>query len=189
MPVSRQTTSWRPLRYRLLAAVALVSYFVAATGLPLSTVAANDSGPPSASPKGPCGCPIGEQVSGHCCCCGTAGRSLRATAPATEQADGQGSTSFTAAQKPCCTSHVNTPSPTQRSQPKPHDKPWAPRVGAATCQCTTTLWVMTGEVCPPPPQMVWLPCLVSIGKVSIANTSTHPAAHSPSVPPPRVLGA
>ena len=191
MPAPRTRTVWRHRRRSLFAALALVAYFAAGTGWPLPTAAGVSQGQTSTDQKGPCGCPIGEHLSGQCCCRSADGPSPWAT-PATEPAEPPGCSACTPAPKPCCSSHAQAaPLPkVQASRPTPR----APgrglaRVSAATCRCTATLWVATGEVCPPPPLLGWLPYLTPDGRVSSANISIRAATPAPPDPPPRILGA
>jgi hypothetical protein len=189
MPTSRQRTLWQPLRRRLFGAVALVAYFAAAIGVPLPVFALHDLGQPG-SQKGPCGCPVGEQVSGHCCCSGPDEQSPWTTIAATDQAEGTSCTSCAKAPKACCSSHANAAPQTQPSQSKPSSgKSWVLRVSAATCQCTSTVWITMGEVCPPPPLLVWVPYLLATDRVSSPDTTMGPVTLSPPDPPPRFLGA
>jgi hypothetical protein len=191
MPRPRQQMFWRHLRRRLFAALALVAYFATAVGVPLPALAMSGQGQALPNQKGPCGCPIGEQVSGHCCCCGADGRSPWTTAPAREQAEHNSCAPCAAPPKSCCSSRAKTApdAQTQSSQPIPSAaKPRVPRVSAATCQCTTTLWVTTGEVCPPPYLLTWFPYELPGGQVSCSATSIRPVTVSPPDPPPRYLG-
>jgi hypothetical protein len=149
-----------------------------------------DSSRASFSPKGPCGCPIGEQIAGHCCC-GADARSQWVTEPAKDQVEAKQCTSCTAAPKPCCKGHATPAACPPISPPRPQpstDTPWTLRVSAATCQCTTTQWITTGEVCPPPPLLVWVPYLLPTGRVSPPDTTTRLVPLSPPEPPPRFLG-
>jgi len=161
-------TLLRRARRRIAAGLALIAYCLAASGLHLPAAAAKDHDEPvsAASPKGPSCCPGAETGAHNCCCCG----------------------SSTASPKCCCGGHANssasTPakdSQTQSTMPPPS----LLYVSPAKCQCLPTLWIVMGEVCPPPPLLAWLPYLLPTGWVSSAVTSTHARPLAPLDPPPR----
>jgi hypothetical protein len=65
---TRDITSWRPLRRRLIAAITLVAYLLATLGVPLPAAARKPEDQPFPCQDHPCGCRTAEQCWTACCC-------------------------------------------------------------------------------------------------------------------------
>jgi hypothetical protein len=176
MPSQRPKMFWRPLRHRLSAAFALIAYFAATSGLPLPGAVVH--GQPTLYQNRPCGYRPADDPSEHCCCCGIKGEPASNDAP--PPAD-KACPSCTGSSKSCCAGHSDTaPRPSAPGRR-------LPGLTTAKCHCITTAWLTTGEVCPPPPPLTWLPYLPPAGDVSLAGAGVFAIKVTPPDPPPRPL--
>ena len=130
MPSPRPKTSWRPLRRRLSAALALVAYFAATSGLPLPGAVVY--GQPSLYQNRPCGYRPADDPSEQCCCCGYTGEPAAGDVPppSAEKA----CPSCTGSSKSCCASHSD-------ATPRPSAPCHLPGLTTAKCHCITTVWL------------------------------------------------
>jgi hypothetical protein len=162
MPFFHRKNLWRSVPRRLAGALALVSYCLAGIGLPLPAAKAKDRDQPisAASSQGSSCCANAETGAHQCCCCG----------------------SSTGAPNSCCAGHAKD----SQSQPAIPASGLI-HVSEAKCPCLPALWIVMGEICPPPSLLAWSPYLLPIGRVSSYDTSTQPILFAPLDPPPRLF--
>lgn len=63
---------------------------------------------------------------------------------------------------------------------------WHLGMSAMRCQGTTTLWVSTGIVMPPPLAQTWQPQLVLIDRLNPVESLLNGISPTPPEPPPRL---
>jgi hypothetical protein len=201
MPASWRKTFEPPLRRRLCAGLALVSYLAASIGFPLPVPSRSFAGKPSSCTRSPCGCPTALHCAGHCCCSsggkhGSMEQPLPRCEPEEAPARPHASCCHPAepALKPCCAAKAAHRSCCQPASRPPAKSPapaprngfrWVLGLAAQQCHGHSTLWVSVGTVLPPGPPVTWNPYPACIGWLAAFDTFPLIRTSTPPEPPPR----
>lgn len=165
------------LRRRVIAGLALVSYLLAAVGIPIP-VLANAPQPFVESCHGRlCGCSIVEQRRHQCCCCSPSTPQERTAELGTSPTEAN-------AAKGCCAAD---PGSETSPLPKPPSSKvvWIRGISARQCSGQATLWVNIHPAPVPLPWTDWNFDSASAGEVRPLDSLAVRASQTPPVPPPR----
>jgi hypothetical protein len=185
--------SWRVIRRRLVALLALVSYLAIAVGFPVPALPAKTGGAPFPCQNHLCGCRSAEECWHHCCCYAPQERlrwaeehhvrppavegwrtpRLRDLAECRASAD---------AACPCCTGKETARARATSAQPVTSQ---VGAIAALSCRGLASLWVSTGSVLPPPVPLTWSPHLVPIGWLDSLDPTAPGFVSPPPHRPPR----
>ena len=161
--------SWRRLRRRLPALLAIVAYLAGTIGFPLPAHSAKYQSPvaPCANRCAACGTSAGK---GCCCCC----QQTEDTAPP---------------KKPSCCAHSTTPAEGEADSPQPVKASSAPGwvLGMPTCGCDGAgeHWLSAGVDSLSPPQLAWSRCTVALPCLRAVDIIGDSVPALPPDPPPR----
>jgi hypothetical protein len=149
---------WFRMPHKICAGAALLCYLIAAVGLPLPELPAEDSIPPSPCQDHPCCCQTARNGTSCCCCSGQSGR----------------------------TEHASTEAKPPYADPqKSAPVSWMLGFTSPRCRGAAHLWVSIGAALPSPLPLEWSEPLIPIGWLSPHTSSPYLLPCVPPDPPPR----